>query len=123
VIDYARENFTKSGERYDVILDNAGSHALSAVQSVLAADGTLIYNSGAPLRRMALALLLSRMGQKVRTFLAKLNHDDLEVICVLIESGKVRSIVDRKFPLDEVAAAIAYVEAGHVRGKVVITLA
>ncbi len=121
VIDYTRDNFTKSGERYDVILDNAGSHALSAVRRVLAADGTLIYNSGAPLRRMALALVVSRMGQRVRTFLAKLNHDDVEVIRVLIESGKVRSIVDRTYPLDELAAAIAYVEAGHVRGKVVVT--
>jgi NADPH:quinone reductase-like Zn-dependent oxidoreductase len=121
VIDYTREDFTKSGERYDVILDNAGSHSLSAVRRVLVAGGTLVYNSGAPLRRIALAVLLSRTGQKVYTFLAKLNHDDLEVIRVLIESGKVRSIVDRRYPLDEAAAAIAYVEAGHVRGKVVVT--
>jgi NADPH:quinone reductase-like Zn-dependent oxidoreductase len=66
-------------------------------------------------------MLLSRMGQKVFTFLAKLNHDDLEVIRALIESGKVRSIIDRTYPLHEVAAGIAYVEAGHVRGKVVVT--
>ncbi len=123
VIDYTRENFTKSEERYDVILDNAGSHTLAAVRKVLAAEGILVYNSGAPLRRIVLAMLLSRMGQKVFTFLAKLNHDDLEVIRALIESGKVRSIIDRTFPLHEVAAAIAYVEAGHVRGKVVVTLA
>jgi NADPH:quinone reductase-like Zn-dependent oxidoreductase len=121
VIDYTREDFTSSEERYDVILDNAGSHTLSAVRRVLTAEGTLVYNSGAPFRRIALAMLLSRMGQKVFTFLAKLNHDDLEVIRALIESGKVRSIIDRTFPLHEVAAAIAYVEAGHVRGKVVVT--
>jgi NADPH:quinone reductase-like Zn-dependent oxidoreductase len=121
VIDYARENFTKSGERYDVILDNAGSHTLAAVRSVLATNGTLVYNSGAPLCRIVLAMLLSRMGQKVFTFLAKLNHDDLEVIRALIESGKVRSIIDRTYPLHEVAAAIAYIEVGHVRVKVVVT--
>ena len=121
VIDYTRENFTKSGERYDVILDNAGSHTLSTVSRVLGADGTLVYNSGAPLRRIVLAMLLSRMGQKVFTFLAKLNHDDLEVIRLLIESGRVRSIIDRTYPLGEAAAAIAYVEAGHTRGKVVVT--
>src|SRR5260370_37124779 len=97
--------------------DNAGTHTLSAVRRVLAAEGTLVYNSGAPVRRIALAMLLSRMGQKVFTFLAKLNRDDLEVIRALIESGKVRSIIDRTFPLQEVAAAIAYVEAGHGRGK------
>jgi len=123
VIDYTREDFTKARERYDVILDNAGSHTLSAVRRVLTAEGTLVYNSGAPLRRIVQAMLLSRMGQKVFTFLAKLNRDDLEVIRALIESGKVRSIIDRTFPLHEVAAAIAYVEAGHVRGKVVVTLA
>src|SRR5260370_11134526 len=95
--------------------DNAGTHTLSAVRRALAAEGTLVYNSGAPVRRIALAMLLSRMGQKVFTFLAKLNRDDLEVIRALIESGKVRSIIDRTFPLQEVAAAIAYVEAGHVR--------
>ncbi len=121
VIDYTRENFTKSEERYDVILDNAGSHTLAAVRKVLAAEGILVYNSGAPLRRIVLAMLLSRMGQKVFTFLARLNHDDLEVVRALIESGKVRSIVDRTYQLDEVAAAISYVEAGHVRGKVVVT--
>jgi len=121
VIDYTREDFTKARERYDVILDNAGSHTLSAVRRVLTAEGTLVYNSGAPLRRIVQAMLLSQMGQKVFTFLAKLNHDDLEVIRALIESGKVRSIIDRTFPLQEVTAAIAYVEAGHVRGKVVVT--
>ena len=121
VIDYTREDFTKSGGRYDVILDNAGSHTLAAVRRVLGAEGTLVYNSGAPLRRIVLAMLLSRMGQKVFTFLAKLNRDDLEVIRLLIESGRVRSIIDRTYPLDEVAAAIAYVEAGHTRGKVVLT--
>jgi len=65
--------------------------------------------------------LLSRVGQKVFTFLARLNHDDLDVVRALIESGKVKSIIDRTFPLREAAAAIAYVEAGHVRGKVVVT--
>ncbi len=121
VIDYTREDFTKSGERYDVILDNAGSHTLSAVRRVLAAEGILVYNSGAPLGRIVLAMLLSRVGQKVFTFLARLNHDDLDVVRALIESGKVKSIIDRTFPLREAAAAIAYVEAGHVRGKVVVT--
>jgi NADPH:quinone reductase-like Zn-dependent oxidoreductase len=121
VIDYAREDFTKSGGRYDVILDNAGSRSLSAVRSALTSGGTLVYNSGASMRRIALAQLLSRMGQKVFVFLARINHDDLVVIRDLIESGKLRSVIDRTYPLHETGAAIAYVEAGHARGKVVVT--
>jgi NADPH:quinone reductase-like Zn-dependent oxidoreductase len=121
VIDYAREDFTRSGGRYDVILDNAGSRSLSAVRGALTSGGTLVYNSGASMRRIALAQLLSRMGQKVFVFLARINHDDLVVIRDLIESGKLRSVIDRTYPLHETGAAIAYVEAGHARGKVVVT--
>jgi NADPH:quinone reductase-like Zn-dependent oxidoreductase len=122
VIDYTREDFTKGGGRYGVILDNAGNRSLSAVRGALAPGGTLVYNSGASLRRIALAQLLSRLGQRVFMFLAKLNHDDLMVIRDLIESGKLRSVIDRTYPLHETGAAIAYVEAGHARGKVVVTV-
>jgi NADPH:quinone reductase-like Zn-dependent oxidoreductase len=121
VIDYTREDFTKAAERYDVILDNAGSHAISAIRRTLVPGGTLVYNSGASMPRMAMAGLLSRTGQRVFTFLARLNHDDLMFVRSLIESGKVKSVIDRTYPLDEIGAAIAYVEAGHVRGKVVVT--
>jgi NADPH:quinone reductase-like Zn-dependent oxidoreductase len=120
VIDYTIEDFTKADKRYDVVLDNAGSQAISAVRRALVPGGTLVYNSGASMPRIALAGLLSRMGRKVFTFLAKLNHDDLVFIRSLVESGKVRPVIDRIYPLDEIGAAIAYVEAGHVRGKVVV---
>ena len=120
VIDYTREDFTKAKDRYDLILDNAGNHSLSAIRRTLVPGGTLVYNSGASMPRVALALLLSRMGRKVFTFLANIKHDDLELIQGLIESGEVRSVIDRSYPLDEIAAAIAYLEAGHARGKVVV---
>ena len=120
VIDYTREDFTKAPERYDLILDNAGSQPISALRRALVSGGTLAYNSGASMPRIAMAALLSRMGQKVFTFVAQVNHDDLAFISSLIDSGKVRSVIDRTYPLDEIGAAIAYVEAGHVRGKVVV---
>jgi NADPH:quinone reductase-like Zn-dependent oxidoreductase len=120
-IDYTREDFTEAAERYDVILDNAGNQSISAIRRTLVPGGALVYNSGASMPRIAMAGLLSRMGQKVFTFLAHLNHDDLAFICSLVESGKVRSVIDRTYPLDEIGAAIAYVAAGHVRGKVVVT--
>ena len=122
VIDYTLEDFTKSAQRYDVILDNAGNHSISAVRSALAAGGSLVYNSGASMGRIAMAALLSRTGQKVFTFLAKLTHEDLVVIRGLIDSGTLRSVIDRTYPLQETGAAIAYVESGHARGKVVVTV-
>ena len=122
VIDYTREDFTKAGARYDMILDNVGNHSLSAVRGALAAHGTLVYNSGASMRRIALAQLLWRVGQNVRMFSTQRNHDDLDAISRLIESGQLRSVMDRTYPLAQTAAAIAYVEAGHARGKVVITI-
>jgi NADPH:quinone reductase-like Zn-dependent oxidoreductase len=117
VLDYTREDFTKRGERYEVILDNAGNHPLSAVRKALTAGGTLVYNSGGSMRRIVMAQLLMRMRRKVFTFLAKLNHDDLLIIRGLIESDQVRSAMDRTFPLAETAAAVAYVEGGTRPGE------
>jgi NADPH:quinone reductase-like Zn-dependent oxidoreductase len=122
VIDYTREDFTKAGPSYDVILDNAGNHSLSDLRGALAAGGTLVYNNGASMRRIAMAQLLWRLGQNVRMFSTQRNHDDLAAIGRLIESGKLRSVIDRTYPLAQTAAAIAYVEAGHARGKVVVTV-
>lgn len=122
VIDYTRDDFTNAGARYDVILDNAGNRALSAVRGALAAGGMLVYNSGASMRRVAMAQLLGRLGQNVRMFSTRRNQDDLAAIGGLIESGKLRSVIDRTYPLAQTGAAIAYVEAGHARGKVVVTV-
>jgi NADPH:quinone reductase-like Zn-dependent oxidoreductase len=123
VVDYTRDDFTKSGERYDLIFDNAGSQPFSALRRTLRPGGTIVYNSGTPFPRMMGALVMSRLGRTVRTFLAQPNHEDLALIASLIESGKLRSVIDRTYPLQETAAAVAYVEAGHARGKVVITAA
>jgi len=122
VIDYTREDFTKDRARYDLVLDNAGNRPISALRRTLATGGTLVYNSGASMPRVAMAQLLSRLGQRVFMFLASITHDDLLVLRGLIEAGKVRSVIDRTYPLEEVGAAIAYVEAGHARGKVVVTV-
>lgn len=123
VVDYAREDFTRRPERYDLVLDNAGNHAVSEVRNVLRPEGTLVYNSGASMRRVAWASVLSRAGQRVFMFLAQITHEDLLFIRGLIEAGKLRSVVDRTYPLAETGAAIAYVEAGHARGKVVVVTA
>ena len=116
VVDYTREDFTRSDLRYDVILDNAGSHSLGEYRRVLAADGTLIMNSGAALGTMAAGRMLAPfVRQKLRSFLAKLNREDLIVLCKLIEAGKLTSVIDRTYPLSQTPEAIGYVEAGHAR--------
>jgi len=122
VIDYTREDFTKASARYDLVFENGGSHPISAVRRTLKPGGILVYNSGASLGRIAMAQLLSRLGQRVYMFLANLNQADLMLIRTFIEEGKVTPVVDRLYPLAETPAAISYVEAGSARGKVVITV-
>ena len=122
VIDYTRQDFTKGTARYDLVFENGASHPISAVRRTLKPGGILVYNSGASMRRVAMAQLLSRLGQRVYMFLASLNHADLMVIRTFIEEGKVRPAVDRAYPLAETPDAISYVETGRARGKVVVTV-
>ena len=95
VIDYTREDFTKAALRYNLILDNAGSKSVSALRKMLVPGGRLVYNSGGSMPRIAMAGLLSRLGQNVFTFLARINHDDLTFLRDLIDSGRLRSVIDR----------------------------
>lgn len=128
VIDYSREDFTKSRQRYDLILDNVGNHSLSACRRVLNPRGTLVI-AGAPkepgifLIRVLTAPVLSRfVGQKMLLFIAKINSADLATMAELMAAGKVTAVIDRRYTLREVPDAIRYLEVGHARGKVVITL-
>lgn len=129
VIDYAREDFTRSGQRYDLILDAGGNHSLSSVRRVLTPEGTLVLIAPGPgqwigpIARMLGAIVTSRfVGQRMLPFLSTVSKDDLLVLKELIEAGKVRPVIDRMYPLSEVPEAIRYVEAGHAGGKVVITV-
>jgi NADPH:quinone reductase-like Zn-dependent oxidoreductase len=130
VIDYTKQDFTRSGQRYDLILDVASSGSLSSRTRVLEPNGTLVGVGSADDAGTAsiVAGLLetavrSRLGsQKMPFFLAKNSKEDLLVLTELIEAGKVRPVIDRTYPLSETAEAIRYVEAGHARAKVVITV-
>jgi NADPH:quinone reductase-like Zn-dependent oxidoreductase len=130
VIDYIREDFTRSGQRYDLLFDTIGNHSLSACRRVLKPQGILIM-VGAPkdarlirlLARLIGALVLSWfVSQKLVTFLARSNNEDLTIVGELMATGKVRSVIDRRFSLSEVPEALRYLEEGHARGKVAITL-
>jgi len=130
VIDYTQEDFTKSVERYDTILDCIGNHSLSACRHLLKPEGTYIGVGGpsSPWMIDALAgvvtsVLLSRLGSKKMTMhLAKLTKDDLAITGGLMAAGTVRPVIDRRYSLSETAAAIRYLEEGHARGKVIITV-
>src|SRR5215211_9236197 len=130
VIDYTHHDFAQAQQRYDVILDIGGNASLSRLRRALTPKGTLIIAGGETdgrwlggADRQLRALLLSPfVGQKLGTFVSRENHEDMIVLKELIEAGKVTPIIDRTYPLSDVAEAIRYMREGHARGKVVITV-
>jgi NADPH:quinone reductase-like Zn-dependent oxidoreductase len=129
VVDYTREDFTALGERWDLLLDNVGNHSLLECRRALAPRGTYVMVGGQPgrwidpLPRALGAILLSRVvTQDMGMFIAELNQKDLTVLRDLAAAGKLRPVVDRRYRLDEVATALRYLEEGHARGKVVLTV-
>jgi len=124
VVDYTQENFTKSGQRYDLILDNVGSHSFSDLRRVLTPQGIIQPNTGhGGMSYVFKALLLSQfMRQHGSLFVATPNHEDLVVLKELIEAGKVTPVIDKTYPLSESREAFRYLDEEHARGKVVITV-
>ena len=125
VIDYTRENFTKNGRRYDVMLDSIGNHPLRACARVLNPEGLYVLYGAVkrPLTRLLKANLLFRfLSQNLATFLTKGSKDDLTFLLQLIEAGKLTPVIDRCYPLGEVPQALRYLGEGHARGKVVIAV-
>ena len=130
VIDYTKEDFTQSGQKYDLIFQLAGTRSPSDCRRALTSKGKLILSSGesdgrwiGPLDRIIKAVVLSPfVSQRLGPFEAKRSKEDLRVLKELIESGKVSPVIDRTYPLSETAEAVRYLEEGHARGKVVITV-
>jgi len=127
VVDYTREDFTKSGKRYDVMLDCIGNHSLVACRRVLTARGAYVMIGGgkgrwvSPMDRVMRARMLSMfVGQKMTWMMAKANAEDLGLIGELMASGTVQAVIDRRFPMEEAAEAMRYLETGHARGKIVL---
>jgi NADPH:quinone reductase-like Zn-dependent oxidoreductase len=130
VIDYTIDDFTKSGERYDFILDNISNRSLSDLRRALTATGMLVPNGGqfqnrwfSSAGRLIKAMVSFRFAsQRLGRFIVAQKHDDLLALKELIEAGKVMPVIDRTYPLSETAAAMDYVGTGHARGKVVINV-
>jgi NADPH:quinone reductase-like Zn-dependent oxidoreductase len=130
VIDYTREDFTRSGERYDLMFDNAGSRSWSACKRVLEPNATVVLVGGPKKNRLlgplghigAMKLGSIPSSRKTVFFVAKLEQQDLEVLGEMLESGRVRSVIDRRYALSEVGDAMRYLGEGHAKGKLVITV-
>jgi NADPH:quinone reductase-like Zn-dependent oxidoreductase len=132
VIDYTKEDFTKGEQRYDLILDNVGTQPLSGFRHALQPKGICVMIGGGgpndggligPMGRPVKALLMSPfISQKMGMFMAELNKSDLTILADMMQSGKVTPVIDRTYPLSQIAEAIRYLEQGHARGKVVITV-
>lgn len=131
VIDYTQEDFTKSRQRYDLILDCVGNHTLLACRRVLNPKGIYIgvggpsgrWMIGALARGIAAAVMSWFVSQKLAMVLAKASKQDLAIMHELMKAGKVTPVIDRRYRLSEVPEAILYLEQGHARGKVLIVMA
>jgi NADPH:quinone reductase-like Zn-dependent oxidoreductase len=129
LVDYSREDFTLAERRYDLIFDNVENRSLSELRRALATKGMLILNSGTGaqgmkmMARLIKPLMLSPfVSQDLRRYLSVPNHEDLRLLGELVESGKLTPVIDRTYPLEQTADALAYIERGHARGKVVVKI-
>lgn len=129
VIDYAKEDFTQGQQQYDVIIDNVGSHSYLDYRKAMTPDGTLVIVGavdkgewlGAMTGPIKAKMLSPFVSQKFEFFLADVTNEDLAYLSELMQSGKLTPVIDKRYKLSETAAAIAYLEEGHARGKVIIT--
>lgn len=129
VVDYTVDDFTRSGRRHDLVLDTVGSRSLTACRRILAPTGTLVSVGrvrmgrwAGPLLSVARTFAASRVGRPTMvSMLARTDPDDLRTLLDLVEEGRLRPVVDRRYPMTEVADALAYVGLGHAQGKVVLT--
>jgi NADPH:quinone reductase-like Zn-dependent oxidoreductase len=127
VIDYTKEDFTKNGQRYDLICDIAASHSISDYKRVMNPNAICVLvgirqNIIRGLLYFIIRGRLSRGDKKFTFFIAKTNHEDFDVLKELIEAGKIVPVIDRRYPLGETAQAMRYLIEGNARGKIVIAV-
>jgi NADPH:quinone reductase-like Zn-dependent oxidoreductase len=122
VIDYTQEDVTKNGQRYDLIFDIAAYRSISEYKRILSSSGIYVLAGGSMARIFQLMFISMTGAKNMRLVSAHINQKDLLFIIELINVGKVKSIIDKRYPLNETAEALRYLEEGHARGKVVITV-
>jgi NADPH:quinone reductase-like Zn-dependent oxidoreductase len=130
VIDYTKDDFTAGAARFDAIIDMVGNHPLSALERVLAPGGVVVIVGGSsdnawigPLTTFAASLVRGPFSAfRFERLLASMGRADIEQLAALLESGAVRTVVDRRYPLEQLPEAIAYLEGGRARGRVLVTV-
>ena len=129
VIDYTTQDFTKGPERYDLILDSVGNHGIFALRGVLKPGGTLVGIGGSK-KEPWIGPILGMLKRKIIDafvdehligFIASMNTPDLEYLANLAHEGKMRTVIDRRYPLEEAGAALEYIGRQHARGKIIVT--
>jgi NADPH:quinone reductase-like Zn-dependent oxidoreductase len=130
VVDYTYEDFTRLGERHDLLIDIAGSRSFAKLRCVLTQQATVVvvgatmrYSLLGPLKHM-IGTFVEAIGrsQKVKFFMAEVESSDLAYMGELFESGKVRSVIDRRYPLSEAVEALRYLGEGHAQGKIILNI-
>jgi NADPH:quinone reductase-like Zn-dependent oxidoreductase len=126
VIDYTKDDFAQSGQRYDLVIDTYGSRGVSAGRRVLTREGTYVLVGGSIdgwlARNMMVFLSKPFVSQKLRTFVSMANPADLQVLKDLADTGKITPVIDRTYPLAETPAAMSHVGQAHARGKTILTM-
>jgi NADPH:quinone reductase-like Zn-dependent oxidoreductase len=130
VVDYTQEDFTKMGERHDVMLDVAGSRSFLVYRRVLAPEATVVviggpltYRGLGPLPHIGGTMLKSvGRSQRVKFFVAKINREDLAFLAELLGAGRIKSVIEKTYPLSEAPEALAHLGEGHARAKIVIAI-
>lgn len=130
VVDYKNDDYTQRDERYDLIVDNVGNRSLSANRGVLKDGGTMVLVGGpkgdwiGPFKPPLKALMVSPfVDETITTLLAELSSEDLEFLADLMVAGKLRTVIDKRYPLSATAEAVRYSETGRARGKIIIDVA
>jgi NADPH:quinone reductase-like Zn-dependent oxidoreductase len=129
VIDYTREDFTQSTARYDLILDIVGSQSFFDMAKVMKPDGVIVIVGGSkkgamlgPIKRIACSKLAGPfIKPRMTFFVANVNKPDLEFLATLVREGKMKTVIDRRYPLEQTGAALEYLGEGHARGKIIVT--
>lgn len=126
VVDYTYDDFTKKGQRYDLIIGANGYHSVTEYERALSPGGIYVMTGGSG-KQMFEALFMGPMismigSKKIRSMSMKSNKADLLSIKELLEAGKVVPVIDRRYPLSEIGQAIRYLEEGHAKGKIIVTI-
>jgi NADPH:quinone reductase-like Zn-dependent oxidoreductase len=130
VIDYTREDFTESNEQYDLIIDNVGNHAFLDLKRVVKPQGTIVTVSGpkdnaflGPMTRIIKQKMLAPfIDQKLVFFVADIDSTDLAMLAGLMRDGKLKTVIDRRYPLEQAGEALEYIGSQRARGKVIVTV-